>query len=353
MPRRTREHERRTVRRRPAARSALRTLLADRPQADLDAATAQLIDVYRSGKPPGTPTLSSQNLAHAYAAYRMPATHAAVAQALQAALARDATLAPRTQLDIGGGTGAAVWAAAETFPTLRQATILDTSRDALRIGERLIQHSAADKMPDIQWTAVDITARGPLLAADLITIAYVLGELQPNDRTALTASAARSGDLVLIVEPGTPAGYRRVIEAREVLISAGLHILAPCPHNHHCPLDATDDWCHMAARLNRSAQHRRAKDASLGHEDEKYSYVAAASSCPSAPHDRIIRRPRTRKGLVELRLCVRDGGARTETITKRDGVLYRHARDAQWNGTWPPQRRSMACPASNSPLSSS
>jgi ribosomal protein RSM22 (predicted rRNA methylase) len=316
--------------------AALDTLLEGHRQADLDAATTELIAVYRSGKAPLAPAVSSPSLALAYAAYRMPATHAAVAQALQAALARDATLAPHTQLDIGGGTGAAVWAAAETIPTLRHATVLDASQDALRIGERLAQHSPAEWMHDIQWTSADITARWPLLTADLITIAYVLGELQPGDRTALTAAGARSGGLVLVVEPGTPAGYRRVIEAREVLISAGLRILAPCPHHGQCPLAETDDWCHMAARLNRSPRHRRAKNASLCHEDEKYSYVAAAASRPAAPADRIIRRPRTRKGLVELTLCVRDGGTRTETITRRDGALYRHARNAEWNGTWPP-----------------
>jgi ribosomal protein RSM22 (predicted rRNA methylase) len=266
----------------------------------------------------------------------MPATHAAVAQVLRAALARDATLAPRTQLDIGGGTGAAVWAAAEAVPSLRHATVLDSSQDALRIGERLAHHAPAEWMLELEWTIGDITPRRPLPTADLITIAYVLGELQPGDRTALTASAARSGRLVLVVEPGTPAGYRRVIEAREVLISAGLRILAPCPHHRQCPLATTDDWCHMGVRLSRSARHRRAKSASLGHEDEKFSYVAASASWPPAPADRIIRRPRTRKGLVELTLCVRDGGARTETITKRDGVLYRHARDTEWNGTWPP-----------------
>jgi hypothetical protein len=58
--------------------AALDTLLAGHRQADLDDATAELIAVYRSGKPPPAPAVSSQDLALAYAAHAYPLRSARV-----------------------------------------------------------------------------------------------------------------------------------------------------------------------------------------------------------------------------------------------------------------------------------
>ena len=79
----------------------------------------------------------------------------------------------------------------------------------------------------------------------------------------------------MIVEPGTPAGYERILAARARLIELGRVIVAPCPHQAACPMPPGKDWCHFGARVNRSALHRRVKDADLSYEDEKFSYVVA------------------------------------------------------------------------------
>ena len=62
----------------------------------------------------------------------------------------------------------------------------------------------------------------------------------------------------------------------------------------------TRDWCHFAARVNRSALHRRLKEGQLGYEDEKYSYVAAAATGHLArpASGRIVRHPVFRKGIA-------------------------------------------------------
>ena len=65
----------------------------------------------------------------------------------------------------------------------------------------------------------------------------------------------RPGDTLLIIEPGTPAGYARMIALRSQLIASGAHVAAPCPHQAPCPL-ATPDWCHFAQRLPRSRAHK-------------------------------------------------------------------------------------------------
>ena len=175
--------------------------------------------------------------------------------------------------------------------------------------------------------------------ADLATAAYVLGELTTAQQSALVALAAQAAPAVLLVEPGTPAGHRRILAARAQLLAAGYVIAAPCPHQLGCPLDVAGDWCHFGARLQRSAVHRQAKGAELSYEDEKYSYVAAVrpdSLAVAAAPGRIVRRPQQRKGLVMLSVCAQDGIVGRELVGKSKGELYRHARKISWGDPWPP-----------------
>lgn len=111
----------------------------------------------------------------------------------------------------------------------------------------------------------------------------MLNELTAADRAALVDAAAGAARAVLIVEAGTPAGYARVIEARDRLIAAGFRVAAPCPHSAACPIVPGTDWCHFAARVSRSSLHRQVKSGSLAYEDEKFSYVAATRLPPNPP----------------------------------------------------------------------
>ncbi|AYG83227.1 hypothetical protein DWB77_05423 [Streptomyces hundungensis] len=152
----------------------------------------------------------------------------------------------------------------------------------------------------------------------------------------MDAAAAAATGAVVIVEPGTPDGYARIIEARDRLIAAGLHIAAPCPHSAACPIEPGTDWCHFSARVSRSSLHRQVKGGSLAYEDEKFSYLAATRFPPEPAAARVIRRPQIRKGQVLLELCTAQEQLRRETVSKRHGTLYRAARDAEWGDSWPP-----------------
>jgi ribosomal protein RSM22 (predicted rRNA methylase) len=300
---------------------------------------------YRDGDPTPRPALDAPMAALAYAAYRMPATHAAVAAVLSTArtAANDVgnPLAPRTLLDVGGGTGAALWAAAQVFPTLSDATVLDRSEPALRLGRRLVERSRAHPLPAAlpatRWTRAHLAAPVTLPRADLVTMAYVLAELPAATSRALVTAAARTAGVVVVVEPGTPAGYHRVLAARTLLIGAGLHVLAPCPHERTCPLADRADWCHFAVRLDRSPTHRRLKSGSLGYEDEKYAYVVATRTGQSPRTGRVLRRPRVRTGLVELAVCTPGDGVQQVRVSRRHGSEYRAARDVGWGDRWPPR----------------
>jgi ribosomal protein RSM22 (predicted rRNA methylase) len=272
--------------------------------ASLSAGVRRLMDAYRSGEVPAAPVLASRRDAAAYAAYRMPATAAATGAAFRQLRLALPGWSPSTVLDFGAGTGGASWAIADQLPASVRLTLLEQSAEAIRLGQAILTESACSALREAswcQWRLGDSSdsgeAGGPAPAArsgsaaqpapagrpapalppaDLAVAAYMLGELtgpQQEQLVDLTASAAPA---VLLVEPGTPAGHRRILAARARLLAAGYAVVAPCPHQIGCPLDVPGDWCHFGARLQRSALHRQAKGAELSYEDEKFSYVAAA-----------------------------------------------------------------------------
>lgn len=311
-------------------RAALAAVLDGLPPRQAAQAVERLISNYRGATPTHAPVLRDRSDVAAYAAYRMPATFEAVRAALYALADAAPDWAPATHTDVGGGTGAASWAVAETWEGAARTTVLDWAEPALAIGKEL-----ARGVFDAEWRRERIGAALRLPDSDLVTVSYVLNELTESDRTALVTEAARAAQAVVIVEPGTPDGYERIIAARTLLIDAGFTVAAPCPHSGACPIVPGTDWCHFAARVSRSSLHRQVKGGSLPYEDEKYAYVAATRFPVTPAPARVIRKPQIRKGQVLLDLCGPDGLAR-ETVTKRHGGLYKEARDAEWGDPWPP-----------------
>ncbi|MDV9189213.1 small ribosomal subunit Rsm22 family protein [Streptomyces sp. SR27] len=313
-------------------RAALAGLLDGLPPRQAAQAVERLIANYRGTTPTDAPVLRDRSDVAAYAAYRMPATFEAVRGALGALREAAPDWEPRTHTDIGGGTGAASWAVAEAWEDEPpRTTVLDWAEPALALGREL-----AGSVLDAQWRRERIGAALRLDDTDLVTVSYVLKELTAADRTALVAEAARVARTVVIVEPGTPDGYERIIAARTLLVDAGFTVAAPCPHSGACPIEPGTDWCHFSARVSRSSLHRQVKGGSLPYEDEKYAYVAATRHPVTPVASRVTRRPQIRKGLVQLELCGPDGLAR-ETVTKRHGPLYKRARDVAWGDAWPPE----------------
>jgi ribosomal protein RSM22 (predicted rRNA methylase) len=294
----------------------------------------RLIANYRGATPTDAPILRDRADVAAYAAYRMPATFEAVRSALGAFADAVPDWAPAGHVDVGGGTGAATWAVAATWDGRRPVTVLDWSEPALDLGREIATANPA--LTDVHWRRARIGSALTLDPTDLVTVSYVLNELPANDRAALVDAAAAAAQAVVIVEPGTPDGYARIIEARDRLVAAGFRIAAPCPHSAGCPIAPGADWCHFSARVSRSSLHRQVKGGSLPYEDEKFSYVAAARFPVAPAPSRVVRRPQIRKGQVLLDLCEAEERLERTTVTKKHGDLYKAARDADWGDAWPP-----------------
>jgi hypothetical protein len=77
-------------------------------------------------------------------------------------------------LDIGAGPGTVMWAAADIWPTLEAATLVETSPAIRALGEKL---AAASTIPRIAWHEGDLRSDLTGEQHDLVTLAYVLDEL--------------------------------------------------------------------------------------------------------------------------------------------------------------------------------
>ncbi len=314
-----------------AAARRLRASLAQsvRSTPTLEDDAAALSRAYRSGAE--APVLADPRAALAYASVRMPATFAAIARALAVGADRLPGFEPRSLLDVGAGTGAAAWAASAIWPDLMTISLLEREAAVADLGRRL----AVDRA--WSWRTGDIVTTD-LPEADLVTAGYLLGELPPDavDAAVDRLWAATRGVLAL-VEPGSRAGFARILAARSRLIAAGAHVAAPCPGEEPCPVAGSRTaWCHFLARLDRSPLHRRAKAAERSWEDEPFSYVVAARPPVIAePRPRVVLgRPRRRPGVVELRICD-DGRIETVVLSRRNGPAYRASTDVTWGDALP------------------
>ena len=212
-------------------------------------ATASLIEAYRSATPPTAQVLHDPTTAAAYAAYRMPATHAAVTRAVRHTTDLVPGLRVGSVVDIGGGTGAATWAVAQAFPDLASATVVDGSADALATGRRIARHGPPPVAAST-WQRTHLRADTVLPQADLAVVSYLLGELADPLQEAVVDAAATASPTLLIIEPGTPRGYAAVLAARSRLTATGWHVLAPCPQDGPCPIADRDDWAPLEQKLS-------------------------------------------------------------------------------------------------------
>jgi ribosomal protein RSM22 (predicted rRNA methylase) len=320
----------------PAAlRQAIERRLEGVSRSDLGRASARLSEHYRGGSGSATAIAGRADIL-SYLVSRMPATYAASAAVLAEVRRRAPGFAPETLLDVGAGPASASWAAVATWPGIGSVAMIDRHSAFLEMAGDLAADSGLPALRQSRRILADMTGLADQdVHADLVVASYALAEV-PADIGAVVGSLWRmSRGLLVLVEPGTPAGFVRIREARDLLIAAGAAIVAPCPHANACPIVAPD-WCHFAERLSRSRDHRLAKSASLNFEDEKFSYVAVARPevVLDRPEARVLSPPRINKAEIRLKLCT-PSGLSEEAVPRRDKEAYARARRFGWGSAVP------------------
>jgi ribosomal protein RSM22 (predicted rRNA methylase) len=312
----------------PVLRAAVDAALEGVERAEIIRAAAQLSLRYRGEVADGRLHLDDKMSALAYLAVRLPATYAAIRASLAAAAQMRGDFVPATMLDIGAGPGTALWAARDMWPTVERAVLVEKSRAIRKLGEIL---GADLQLVSVQWRHDDLsTGLGEVDPSDLVIAGYVLNEIEEPHRNALIDRLwALTRDMVVIVEPGTTAGWARMLSARDRLLAGGAHILAPCPHGVGCPL-VWPDWCHFSQRVARSKIHRKTKAADVPWEDEKFIYLAVSRKPGLTARARVIAPARAASGRMRVKLCRSDGAAEWRLVTRREGDVYRKTKRLEW-----------------------
>ncbi len=268
-----------------------------------------------------------------YIAVRLPATFTVIQHVMQMVPNEDIY----TLLDLGAGPGSVLWASYPHFRNLKKAILIEQHPQMLELGQRLAQTVAPVDLA-LEWRQESFINK-ELPSADLVTMSYSLGEVPRAEHKDLLKKVFQAAQkFIVLIEPGTPHGFKILKEARDQLLSLGGHMVAPCTHNQNCPLDEKD-WCHFTARFQRSSLHRTAKEAFMGFEDEKYSYlIISKEKQPLKNMSRIIKMPRKHSGHMNLDVC-HDKGLENLTYTRKNGPLYKLARHSKWGDLWQTQEQ--------------
>src|SRR3954469_9757405 len=290
------------------------------------ARSAAISQTYRSGG--GSAAVRWEADALAYALARMPATYAAVTACLTALREIRPDFAPRTLLDLGAGPGTATWAAAEAFASLTSFAAIDANHALRTLALELFGKSS--RLAPVSYTRRELQAELANTApADLVIASYLVGEMDDAGRIAAADLMwEKTLHTLVIAEPGTPAGYARIIALRAHLIGLGARVAAPCPHEGKCPLEAPD-WCHFSQRLQRSRAHMQVKGAEVPFEDERFSYVALTRAPVGARPSRVLAQPVVSKVEITAKLCTPEGVTLAK-VPRRAKADYAGARRWRW-----------------------
>lgn len=307
-------------------RNAIEELLSKSKTNEIVENAQKISEKYRNNDGKGKRLLTKQNEAISYAISRMPATYAAVYTVVQQTLENyDEKL--KTLFDIGAGTGAATWAV-NNLQEISETKCFERENNMLNIGKRLMNNTELNK---IEWKQFDILKDEIVEKADIVITSYMINELPENEKEAVIEKLWNATNkLLIIVEPGTPAGFENVLKIRKKLLKEGGYIVAPCSHQEECQI-SKDDWCAFYIRILRSTIQKQTKNGELGYEDEKFSYIAFSKKAVKNNDSRILRHPQIYKGYVNVKICTKDG-IKEKTYSKKDGEIYKKVRKLDAGG---------------------
>ena len=222
---------------------------------------------------------------------------------------------PRAVLDLGCGPGPLAFAALDAGA--REVTAADRSRSALELA-RALAIEASEPLGTREWTPDRPLPEGKF---DLITVGHVLNELFLGDverRAALLETALAkvgAGGSLVVLEPALRETSRGLLRVRDLLVSRGYPVRAPCLFRGSCPALVKDsDWCHAERRWRMPRLVEAiAREAGLHKEALKMSYLVlgpkgdAWAELPEGRQFRIVSEPLEGKGRQRYMGCGPEG----------------------------------------------
>lgn len=304
------------------------------PHKELFSAAKELSKRYRESSEKTESYILNVQEEIAYLCLRMPATYAAIYYVLKTVFNQFPEEKITSILDLGSGTGAGFWAGSEVFDELNTYTFIEQNQNLLEMSLNLAKE--AECKAALQSHLQTYTDKLKCSLHDLVLFSYTLCEVtEEEQKKALQNAIEKTSNFIVVIEPGTPRGYKNLLKIRDLLLHEELHLLAPCPHKKQCPLASTDKWCHFYQRLPRTGLQKLLKEGSLGYEDEKFSYLVFSKKDLLKSKDRILFFPQKTSGFLKFTLCAKEGLLEEKTITKKDKEFFKKAKKLDWGDELP------------------
>jgi ribosomal protein RSM22 (predicted rRNA methylase) len=284
---------------------------------------------YMNEERKGQSLLSKDIEAISYLVIRMPATYCAVKTILDKINIQEDV---KSYIDVGAGTGAASIGILEKF-NIQEGICIEREKSMQDLGKEILKQ-VQDK-EKINWVNLDIEKNDIDIKADLVITSYMINEIEEKNRLNIVRKLLNlTNKYLIIIEPGTPAGFKNIRKIHEYAIENKIKILAPCIGNFKCTLP-DDDWCHSIVRVERNKVHKYLKDGDAPYEDEKFSYIVLYKENKENKEKieikkavRVLRHPIIEKGKITLKICY-NGIIEEKVITKKNKELFKIAKKAK------------------------
>ena len=318
----------------------------------------------------------SPQFAIAYLYARTPNTFSVLKSILSELIKREPTFKPSSILDYGAGLGSGILAALEIYTekNIHKIAAVEPNKNMRKLGKYFTDRifELQNKPIDIAW--VDALTMLPGVGGlqrgkyDLIILSHVLQEIPTAKMRGLVIETLYNrldeNSIFIVVEPGTPKGFRFIHDLREVIrqkkytYKEEVNIIAPCPHNKVCPMASqTNTWCHYSQftrRFDKTVIPRKRLDRDM--INEKYMYLVVKKGKhirdtlenyeeeenlmndyeKSYKFHRVVRPTIKNSGHAIVDMCTTKGTFERRIIAKSHGKVggYKTARKAKWGDLW-------------------
>lgn len=282
---------------------------------DLKNAALNLSKRYMEAERTGESLLKNELDVISYSVIRMPATYSAIRTCLEK-VKEVYDVEIKSMLDIGSGTGAGEWAAIECFD-IDNIICLEREEGMRNLSKKYFEYN--DMLKNVEFIEADILEENLKIKKDLSILSYMINELNENNRLKVIEKVLDLTEKVLlVVEPGTPEGFKNIKKIRDYAYNKGYSIIAPCTgFCGRCDIPE-NDWCASSVRVQRTKIHKYLKDAEIGFEDEKFSYIAISKfKFENKDCKRILRHPKIETGRILVKTC-KAGEIKEEIIHKKN-----------------------------------